>query len=53
MAENKNEVFLSERSRLRIDLDKLTEHELEELARLIVKKLRDSMSRERDRTGNI
>ncbi len=38
---------------LRIDLSKLSEKELEVLAQLIMKKLRDAMRQERDRSGNL
>ena len=38
---------------LRMDLSKLSEKELEALARLILKKLREAMRQERDRTGNL
>ncbi len=37
--------------KLRLDLTHLSEEELEELARLIIRKLRVLMQQERDRTG--
>ena len=36
---------------IRMDLDDLSNQELDELAFLVVKKLRESMSQERDRSG--
>ena len=36
---------------LRIDVENLSEENLEELSRLVVRKLRESMRQERDRSG--
>ena len=38
---------------LRIEVDKLSERDLEDLARLVARKLRESMRQERDRSGRI
>ncbi len=38
---------------LRMDLSKLSEKELEALAQLIMKKLRDAMRQESDRSGSL
>ena len=38
---------------LRIDLDKLTEEQLENLARLVWKKLRNEVRRETERAGRM
>ena len=42
-----------EGNELRIDLDKLTEEQLEDLARLVWKKLRNEVRRESDRAGRM
>ena len=42
-----------EGNELRIDLDKLTEEQLEDLARLVWKKLRNEVRRECDRAGRM
>lgn len=39
------------RDELRMDVDSLSEEDLEELARTIVRKLRESMRQEKDRSG--
>ncbi len=36
---------------LRIDIENLSDENLEELSRLVVRKLRESMRQERDRSG--
>ena len=41
------------RDELRMDLSKLSEKELEALAQLIMKKLRDAIRQESDRSGNV
>ena len=41
----------NEQDELRMDLDKLSKENLEELVLLLVRKLRNSMSQERDRCG--
>lgn len=45
------EVLSDENDKLKIDIDNLTEDDLEELARIVVRKLRESMRQERDRSG--
>lgn len=42
-----------EENELRIDLDKLTEEQLEDLVRLVWKKLRNEVRRESDRAGRM
>ena len=42
-----------EGNELRIDLDKLTEEQLEDLARLVWKKLRNEVRQESDRAGRM
>ena len=42
-----------EGNELRIDLDKLSEEQLEDLARLVWKKLRNEVRRECDRAGRM
>ena len=42
-----------EGNELRIDLDKLTEEQLEDLARLVWKKLRNEVRRETERAGRM
>jgi hypothetical protein len=46
-----NDAEITRQDELRINVEKLTESELEELANLVVRKLRDSMREERDRSG--
>lgn len=43
----------SEGNKLRIDLEKLSEEQLEDLARLVWKKLRNEVRRECDRAGRM
>jgi len=50
MAEEQKSDELNE---LRVEVDKLSEQELEDLARLVTRKLRESMRQERDRSGRI
>ena len=40
------------RNELRMDLSRLSEKELDELARLVVRKLRESVRQESDRCGH-
>ena len=47
MEETKND----NRDELRMDLQKLSEQDLEELARVVVRKLRESIRQESDRSG--
>ena len=42
-----------EGNKLMIDLDKLSEEQLEDLARLVWKKLRDEVRRETERAGRM
>ena len=46
-----NEEHLDKEDVIRMDLDELSERELDDLAYLVVKKLRESMRQERDRSG--
>lgn len=46
-----NDVRVDDRDKMQIDLDKLSERDLEELTRIVVKKLRAWMQQERDRSG--
>ena len=50
MAEEQKSDELNE---VRVEVDKLSEQELEDLARLVTRKLRESMRQERDRSGRI
>ncbi len=44
---------MDNRNELRLDISKLSDKELELLAHLILKKLREAMRQERDRSGNL
>ena len=46
-----DESKIDNRDELRMDVDRLSESELNELARLIIRKLRELMRQERDRSG--
>ena len=48
---NINDIQDDERTEMRMDLDSLSEKELEELSRIVVRKLRTEMRQERDRSG--
>ena len=48
---NINDIQDDERTEMRMDLDSLSEKELEELSRIVVRKLRAEMRQERDRSG--
>ena len=39
--------------KLRVNTEKLSEQDLEELARCVVRKLKESMGHERDRSGRL
>lgn len=45
------EIKAEESAKLRVDVSKLSEQELEDLAWLVVRKLKESMSQARDRSG--
>ena len=46
-----NNIQTADEDELRIDVENLSEENLEELTLLVVRKLRESMRQERDRSG--
>lgn len=46
-----NEARSNDRDKVYLDVNSLSEQELEELARKVVKKLRESIRQEKDRSG--